>query len=563
MRILVTGANGYIGSKVVSKLLDMGNEVIATDLSNSNIDTRAKYIQVNIFDNLNYYELFGQPDVCLHLAWRDGFVHSSLNHINDLSFHFKFLVSLIDSGIKTVAVMGSMHEVGYIVGEINENTPCNPASLYGIAKKTLREALFSYAKDKNVCVQWLRGYYIYGDDSFGNSIFCKIKKASIEGQKLFPFTTGKNKFDFLHINELSNQICSAILQRSVDGIIEICSGKPISLGEQLETYIKTNKLNIKLDYGKFKERAAESPCTFGNNCKINKILEQKKKRVLITGVNGQLGHDCLNELKQRGYANIKGIDIDDLDITNEIDVHKYINNYKPDIVMHNAAWTAVDKAEQFPNEVYRVNSLGTKYIAESCKEIGAKLVYISTDYVFNGMGDSPFEIDSPKDGLSIYGKTKSEGENFVRKILNEHFIVRISWAFGKNGNNFVKTMLKLANAGKTELNVVCDQIGSVTYTYDLAKLLVDMIETDKYGIYHATNEGYISWAKFADEIFKMSNKNVKVNYVTTEEYKKLVTSQASRPLNSRLSKKSLDDAGFYRLPNWKNALERYLKELEN
>ena len=189
------------------------------------------------------------------------------------------------------------------------------------------------------------------------------------------------------------------------------------------------------------------------------------------------------------------------------------------------------------------------------------MVYISTDYVFDGKGTIPFETTDPKKGLSIYGKTKSQGEDFVTSILDKYFIVRISWVFGKNGNNFVKTMLKLANMGKTELNVVCDQVGSVTYTYDLSKLLCDMIETEKYGIYHATNEEFISWAEFAEEIFKLSNKSVKINYVTTEEYKKLVPAQADRPLNSRMSKKSLDEAGFVRLPDWKDALERYLKEI--
>ena len=287
----------------------------------------------------------------------------------------------------------------------------------------------------------------------------------------------------------------------------------------------------------------------------------KNMKILVTGVKGQLGYDCVRELTERGYTNVKGIDIDDLDLTKEEDVKNYINEYKPDVVMHNAAWTAVDKAEEMPEKVYEVNALAPKYIAETCKSVGAKMVYISTDYVFNGLGDKPFNVDDEKAGLSVYGKTKSQGEDFVTSTIDKYFIVRISWVFGKNGNNFVKTMLKLANMGKTELNVVSDQIGSVTYTYDLSKLLCDMIETDKYGIYHATNEGYISWAEFAEEIFKQANKNVKVNHVTTEEYLKMVPQQAKRPLNSRMSKDSLDKAGFKRLPNWKDALSRYLKEI--
>lgn len=288
----------------------------------------------------------------------------------------------------------------------------------------------------------------------------------------------------------------------------------------------------------------------------------KKAKIIVTGVNGQLGFDCVRELKSRGYENVLGIDIQDLDITDEKAVHKFINNYRPDIVMHNAAWTAVDKAEQMKDLVYKVNALGPKYIAEACKEVDAKMVYISTDYVFNGKGDQPFEVDAPKEGLSTYGNTKSQGEDFVVASLKKYFIVRISWVYGINGNNFVKTMLKIADSGKTELNIVADQIGSTTYTVDLARLLVDMIETDKYGVYHATNEGFISWAEFAEEIFKQAKRNVKVNYVTTEEYKRLVPNQTDRPLNSRMSKSSLDKAGFARLPDWKDALKRYLKELE-
>ena len=287
----------------------------------------------------------------------------------------------------------------------------------------------------------------------------------------------------------------------------------------------------------------------------------KESKILVTGIKGQLGYDICRELLKRGYTNFKGIDIEDLDITDEESVMKYIKDFNPEVVMHNAAWTAVDKAEQMPDKVYDVNALGPKYIAKACKEIDAKMVYISTDYVFEGIGEKEYEVDDPKIGLSIYGKTKAQGEDFVKEFLDKYFIVRISWVFGINGNNFVKTMLKLADMGKTSLNIVSDQIGSITYTVDLAKLLCDMIETEKYGIYHATNEGFISWADFAKEIFKLTNKNVKVNYVTTEEYLKMVPQQAKRPLNSRMSKSSLDKAGFKRLPDWKNALSRYIEEL--
>jgi dTDP-4-dehydrorhamnose reductase len=287
----------------------------------------------------------------------------------------------------------------------------------------------------------------------------------------------------------------------------------------------------------------------------------KSSRIIVTGVKGQLGFDCVRELAKRDYTNVLGIDKDELDITDEKAVKEFFRREKPEVIMHNAAWTAVDKAEEMKEAVYKVNALGPKYIAEAAKEVGAKMVYISTDYVFDGKGDKPFEVDDPKKGLSTYGLTKSQGEDFVTSTLEKYFIVRISWVFGLNGNNFVKTMLKLANNGHKELNVVNDQIGSVTYTKDLAVLLVDMIETEKYGIYHATNEGFISWADFAKEIFELAGLDVKVNGVTTEEYLKMVPAQAIRPLNSRMSKKSLDDNGFNRLPIWQDALKRYLKEL--
>ena len=285
----------------------------------------------------------------------------------------------------------------------------------------------------------------------------------------------------------------------------------------------------------------------------------KDMKILVTGVNGQLGYDVVRELKERGYTNFLGIDIKDLDITKKDDVDKFITNYKPDVVIHNAAWTAVDKAEQFKDKVYEVNALGPKYIAEACKKIGAKMMYISTDYVFDGKGDKFFEVDEPKKGLSIYGATKAAGEDFVTSILKEYWIIRISWVFGKNGNNFIKTMIKLAEAGKKELSVVDDQIGSPTYTYDLSKLMCDMIETNKYGIYHATNEGICSWYDFAKYIFEVINADVVVHPVSTEEYKKMVPSQADRPLNSRLSKASLTTNGFKLLPDWKDAVTRYIK----
>ena len=277
-------------------------------------------------------------------------------------------------------------------------------------------------------------------------------------------------------------------------------------------------------------------------------------KVLVTGTKGQLGFDVCNELTRRGIEN-QGIDRDECDITNKQAVLDYIYNYAPDVVVHCAAYTAVDRAESEEHVCRRVNRDGTEYIALACKTINAKMVYISTDYVFNGEGDKFFEVDDKTGPLNMYGLTKLEGEEQVRKILEKYFIVRISWVFGVNGNNFINTMLRLAGGNK-ELQIVADQIGSPTFTYDLAPLICDMIETEKYGTYHATNEGECSWAEFAEHIFKVAGQNVLVHHITTEEY----PTKAVRPKNSRLSKKSLDEAGFKRLPDWKDAVERYIKQ---
>lgn len=289
----------------------------------------------------------------------------------------------------------------------------------------------------------------------------------------------------------------------------------------------------------------------------------KDLKILVTGVKGQLGFDCLRVLKERGYCRVLGIDKDELDITDEAAVNKFILEYKPDVIMHNAAWTAVDKAEEMQDLVYKVNALGPKYIASAASKVNAKMFYISTDYVFDGEGTTPFEIDSPKNGLSIYGKTKSQGEDFVMSLTNKFFIIRISWVFGINGNNYIKTMLKLSKI-KDELNIVSDQIGSPTYTLDLANLMVDMMESEKYGIYHATNEGFCSWYDFTKYIYEVKGiSNIKVNPITTEEYLKINPNQARRPLNSRMSKASLVNAGFKLMPKWQDAVDRYLKELGN
>lgn len=280
-------------------------------------------------------------------------------------------------------------------------------------------------------------------------------------------------------------------------------------------------------------------------------------KILVTGVGGQLGYDVCKVLDARQIEN-KGVDLVDFDITDAQATRNYIVTYHPDAVIHCSAWTAVDKAEDALDTVRAVNTEGPRNIAAACKEIGAKMLYLSTDYVFPGTGDRFYEPEDLTGPLGAYGATKLGGELAVKELLDQYFIVRISWVFGKNGNNFIKTMLRLAET-KNEINVVCDQIGSPTYTADLAPLLCDMIMTDKYGTYHATNEGICSWAEFAEEIFRQAGKQVKVNHIPTSEY----PTRAVRPLNSRMSKEKLEQAGFTRLPHWKDAIQRYLKEIES
>ena len=279
-------------------------------------------------------------------------------------------------------------------------------------------------------------------------------------------------------------------------------------------------------------------------------------KIFVPGVKGQLGYDICRILTERGIEN-RGVDIEDFDITDEAAVSGYIKDYAPTAVIHCSAFTAVDRAEDEVELCTRVNADGPSNIAKAAEAVGAKMMYISTDYVFPGTGEQFYEPNDPTGPLSVYGKTKLLGEEAVRSTTDRHFIVRISWVFGINGNNFIKTMLRLSET-KTDLNVVCDQIGSPTYTYDLSHLLCDMIVTERYGTYHATNEGVCSWAEFAAEIMKTAGKSTVIHPIPTSEY----PTRASRPLNSRMSKDKLEENGFTRLPHWKDALKRYLKELE-
>ncbi|ADH09671.1 dTDP-4-dehydrorhamnose reductase [Bacillus thuringiensis] len=279
-------------------------------------------------------------------------------------------------------------------------------------------------------------------------------------------------------------------------------------------------------------------------------------KILVTGYNGQLGYDVVKRGEKQGLE-MQGIGIEDLDITNEAAVYEFVDNVKPDAIIHCAAYTAVDKSEDDKELCWNVNVEGTKYLATAAKKLNAKFVYISTDYVFDGEGTHAFvETDGPNP-VGYYGLTKYEGEKVVKSLIDNNFIVRISWVFGINGNNFIKTMLRLGET-RNELNVVGDQIGSPTYTYDLARLLVDMVVTEKYGTYHATNEGFCSWAEFAQEIFEIAGQDVKVNSITTEEY----PTRAVRPKNSRMSKQKLIDNGFEPLQDWKKATKHYITQLQ-
>ena len=272
--IMITGANGYIGKHVVKAVLDRGHKVIAVDVVNSGIDERATVVECSIFDHWNMIKGFvNEIDVCIHMAWRNGFVHNADSHIEELWGHYNFLNRLVDSGIKQLIVMGTMHEIGYWEGAIDEHTPSNPTSKYGIAKNALRQLVFEKVKDTATVLQWLRCYYITGDDLRNNSIFAKILQAAQDGKETFPFTSGKNKYDFIDVDELAMQIACVASQTECTGIINCCTGNPMSLAEKVEKFISENELKIKLEYGKFPDRPYDSPGVWGNNEKISGIIK--------------------------------------------------------------------------------------------------------------------------------------------------------------------------------------------------------------------------------------------------------------------------------------------------
>lgn len=275
MKILVTGANGYLGQGIVKSILDRGNEVIAADFKTDHIDDRTQKMDCDLFSIENPYEYFGQPDVLLHLAWRDGFVHYSDAHIDDLPKHFKFIKTMAWSGVKKIAAMGSMHEIGFFEGSINENTPCHPITPYGIGKDTLRNLIQMICKQKNIIFQWLRGYYIVGNSKFGSSIFSKITAAAEEGKIEFPFTLGQNQYDFVDYEDFCEQVAASVSQDEINGIINICSGRPEKLADRVERFIKENNYKIKLQYGMFPDRPYDSKAIWGDGSKIEKIMRNE------------------------------------------------------------------------------------------------------------------------------------------------------------------------------------------------------------------------------------------------------------------------------------------------
>lgn len=278
MNVLVTGANGYLGQGIVKAIIESGHDVIAADYSTRYVDSRAKRMECDLFSIENPYEYFQKPDILLHLAWKDGFVHYSDAHIMELPKHYLFIQKMAKSEIKSIAVMGSMHEIGFYEGSIDDKTPCNPESFYGIAKNALREVTKLYCKQNRKNYQWLRGYYIVGNSEFGSSIFSKITAAEKEGKNTFPFTMGLNQFDFIDYEEFCLQVACAVTQNKINGIINICSGRPEKLADRVERFIKDNGYHIKLEYGAFPDRPYDSKAVWGNSDKIEKICKEGKNK---------------------------------------------------------------------------------------------------------------------------------------------------------------------------------------------------------------------------------------------------------------------------------------------
>ncbi len=552
MRVLVTGANGYLGRKVVNILKRKEIELITTDL-NDNIYNDRNFISSDIFKIENPFDFFGRPNVLIHMAWRDGFDHKNDSHMLDLSTHYYFLDDFINNNIDSISIMGSMHELGSFEGKVNNESPTNPLNLYAISKDTLRKAIEIKCTNRKTKLKWLRAYYIYGDDAHSKSIFGKIFSNEKNNIDYIDVNDGLGQYDFIHVDKLAYQITEASLQSDYEGIIECCSGSPFQLKKMIDNYIYFNNFNIKPNYGKLQYRPYDSKFIYGDSTIINDIVNKSRLlKIVVTGAKGQLGKELIKLLNEYNFTNVIGVDYSDLDITNELEVDKFFNINIPDIIFHCAAYTEVDKAEIDSNSCYNTNHIGTKYIVKNAMKYGAKIVYISTDYVFDGTKEFEYMTFDETNPVSIYGKSKLLGEQEVQ-MHNMFYIIRTSWVFGGSNTNFVEKIIKLAEGNKV-ISVVNDQIGSPTYALDLAKMVIKIGLSNKYGIYHVTNSEYCSWFEFAQTTLEFLKLNCLIKPVASDYF----LTKAKRPKNSRLNNDSIKTFG--KMPTWKDALKRYLSQ---
>ena len=623
MNIIVTGGAGFIGSNFVfhmlkkypnyriiclDKLTYAGNlSTLAPVMDNPNF----RFVKADICDREAVYKLFEEekPDIVVNFAAESHVDRSIEDPGIFLQTNIMGTAVLMDACRKYGITRYHQVSTDEVYGDLpldrpdlffTEETPIHTSSPYSSSKAGADLLVLAYHRTFGLPVTISRCSNNYGPYHFPEKLIPLMIANALNDKPLPVYGEGLNVRDWLYVEDHCKAIDLIIHKgrvgevynigghnemKNIDIVKIICKalGKP----ESLITYVTDRKghdMRYAIDPTKIHNELGWLPETkFADGIQktIQWYLDNKEWWETIisgeyqnyydkTGVGGQLGFDVMNRLKAKGHEPI-GSDILDssdfsnyvkLDITDENAVKSVLCDIKPDVVIHCAAWTAVDAAEDEENteKVFKINAKGTENIAKVCKELDCKMVYISTDYVFDGQGETPWDPDC-KDyaPLSVYGKSKLEGEKAVSSILDKYFIVRIAWVFGLNGKNFIKTMLNVGAKYDT-VRVVCDQIGTPTYTLDLSKLLVDMVETEKYGYYHATNEGgYISWYDFTCEIFRQAGYNTKVVPVTTEEYG---ISKAARPFNSRLDKSKLVKNGFEPLPDWKDALSRYLKEIE-
>ena len=622
MNMIVTGGAGFIGSNFIFYMMERYPEyrIICLDSLTyaGNLDTLTpvmgnsnfRFVKASITDREAVYRLFEEehPDVVVNFAAESHVDRSIENPESFLDTNIKGTAMLMDACRKYGIERYHQVSTDEVYGDLpldrpnlffTEETPLHTSSPYSSSKASADLLVQAYHRTYGLPVTISRCSNNYGPYQFPEKLIPLMIANALNDKSLPVYGEGKNVRDWLYVEDHCKAI-DLILHKGKVGEVYNIGGhnerqnieivkricKELDKPESLITYVTDRKghdMRYAIDPAKIHAELGWLPETMfeeGIQKTIQWYLENRdwwenilngeyqKMKVLVTGAKGQLGHDVIEELGKRGIRAI-GVDIDEMDITEEDSVQKVMAEHYPDAVIHCAAWTAVDAAEDCPEKVQMINAKGTEYLAKACKKMGSKMMYISTDYVFDGQGEMPWEPDRDAYApLNVYGQSKLDGELAVREMLDHYFIVRIAWVFGLHGNNFVKTMLNLGKKYES-LRVVNDQIGTPTYTKDLARLLVDMIQTDKYGYYHATNEGgYISWHEFACEIFRQARElghevydssRLNVAPVSTEEYG---VSKAQRPFNSRLDKTKLKANGFEPLPEWKDALSRYLSEIE-